>query len=224
MAKKHIVKSYDDELELLKSKVTAMGSAAEEQIAKAIECLKKRDSGLARETIKADAWVNLLQNEIDGLTVRMLASRQPMAVDLRYIVSALKIATDLERVADYAANIARHVMDLNHVALDKPVASIVTMAQTGREMLKNVMEAYAETDVETAVEVWHRDEEINRRYTDFLSQLRDFMVNDIENTKAYTSLIFVARCCERIGDHIKNVAENVHFIKHGEVYQGEPLF
>jgi phosphate transport system protein len=140
-----------------------------------------------------------------------------MAVDLRNIISGLKIAADLERIADYAANIAKHVIELNSISLDQPVQSIIAMAEVARSMLEDVINAYMETDIERAVEIWHRDSQINQIYGELLGQLRSFMERDSENIKAYTGLLFVARCCERIGDHITNVAESVYFIESGEM-------
>jgi phosphate transport system protein len=223
MSKDHIVRSYDQELELLISKISEMGKVAEEQLAKAIEALITKDSQLAVNVIYSDAQVNDLQNTVDGLTVRMLAMRQPMGYDLRHIIAALKIAADLERIADYAANIAKNVMDLDRVSLEKPVGLIIRMAELANTMLNDVIDAYCETDFIKATAVWHRDEDINRVYADLLSQLRSYMKADSDNINAYTSLIFAARCCERIGDHIKNVAESVYFITHGESSIENPI-
>ena len=223
MSKDHIVRSYDQELDLLISKISEMGKVAEEQLAKAIEALITKDSRLAVNVIYNDAQVNDLQSTVDGLTVRMLAMRQPMGSDLRHIISALKIAADLERIADYAANIAKNVMDLDRVSLEKPVGLIIRMAELASHMLKDVIDAYRETDVRKATAVWHRDEDINRVYADLLSQLRSYMKADSYNINTYTSLIFAARCCERIGDHIKNVAESVFFITNGESSIENPI-
>ena len=223
MSKDHIVRSYDQELDLLISKISEMGKVAEEQLAKAIEALITKDSRLAVNVIYTDAQVNDLQSTVDGLTVRMLAMRQPMGSDLRHIISALKIAADLERIADYAANIAKNVMDLDRVSLEKPVGLIIRMAELASHMLKDVIDAYRETDVRKATAVWHRDEDINRVYADLLSQLRSYMKADSDNINAYTSLIFAARCRERIGDHIKNVAESVFFITNGESSIENPI-
>lgn len=223
MPKNHIVRSYDQELDLLKSTISQMAKVAEDQLAKAIEALITKDSGLAVNVICSDAQVNDLQNAVDRLTVRMLAMRQPMGSDLRHIISSLKIAAELERIADYAANIAKNVMDLNHVYLEKPVGLIIRMAELASQMLKEVIDAYCKIDAPQAIHVWHRDEDINQIYADLLSQLRSYMKVDSENINTYTSLIFTSRCCERIGDHIKNIAEGVFYITHGESPIGNPL-
>ena len=223
MPRDHTVRSYDLEMDLLMSKISEMGKVAEEQLAKAIEALITRDNRLAVNVIYSDAQANDLQNAVDRLTVRMLAMRQPMGSDLRHIISSLKIAAELERIADYAANIARHGMDLDHVSLEKPVGLIIRMAELASHMLKDVIDAYRKADVQKAMEVWHRDEEINQVYADLLSQLRSYMKADFDNINTYTSLIFTARCCERIGDHIKNIAEGVHFTIHGETSVEKPM-
>jgi phosphate transport system protein len=223
MPKDHTVRSYDQELDLLISKISEMGKVAEEQLAKALEALITKDSQLAVNVIYSDLQVNDLQNAVDRLTVRMLAMRQPMGSDLRHIISSLKIAAELERIADYAANIAKHGMDLDHVSLEKPVGLIIRMAELASHMLKDVIDAYRKADVHKAMDVWHRDEEVNQFYTDLLSQLRSYMKVDSDNINTYTSLIFTARCCERIGDHIKNIAEGVYFITHGESSIENPL-
>ena len=145
----------------------------------------------------------------------MLATRQPMAVNLRNIISALKIAVNLERIADYAANIAKCVEDLNHISLNKPVLSILRMAAIAQNMLGEVFEAYKRADEAKAREVWQMDKQIDAIYADLLSEIKTYIAEESGKVDAYTSLMFAARCCERIGDHIKNVAESVQFIQKG---------
>ena len=222
MEREHIVKSFDKELNLLRSKVIEMGGSCEEQLSKAVQALHSRDEALAKEIIEGDTKVDILQSEIEKLTVQMLAKRQPMAVDLRVVVSSLKIASDFERVADYAANFAKHVIELNSTELEEPVRLINGMADVARSMLKDVLAAYDKLDVQKAIEVWHRDKEIDRLYVDLFTQIRRMMEMHPDSVKAGTTLLFVGRSCERIGDHITNVAENVHYIVNGEIYYGKP--
>lgn len=217
---RHIVRSYDEELALLKNKVLEMGELAHKQLAKAVDTLVSRDSSAARAIVAGDAPINDLQREIDQLTLNMLAKRQPMALDLRIIVSGLKMAADLERIADYSANIARHSMDLNSANVQKPVEGIIRMAEQAKFMLADVMSAYHQDDPMLAKSVWHGDEKIDSEYAGLLSDLREFMNEEAQQPKSFTALIFVARCCERIGDHIQNLAENVYFIVMGEMYHG----
>lgn len=218
MEKKHIVKSYDEELDLLRLKISEMGKKAYEQLARAMDALMKRDDELANEIIKDDIDVNALQAEVNDLTISMLAKRQPLAIDLRLIVSALKMATDLERIADYAKNIAKHVFDLNHLTLDEPNRYIISMCECAFTMLEDAMDAFHESDEKKAVKVWQKDSDIDEEYTELLIFLHNIMSRRPENTKAFTALLFVARCCERIGDHITNLAESVYYTVTGTSY------
>ncbi len=222
MPREHIVKSYDEELALLKAKMTTMAKTVEAQLNKAVQALGGRDVFLARTIVRDDEKVNELQRELETQTVKLLALRQPMARDLRAVIAGLKTASDLERIGDYAANIALHVRDLSNVSLERPLGLLIRMGETATGMLQDVVEAYQKMDVRKAIEVWHRDDEIDGIYADLLRELRDCMTRDAQNVKVYTGLIFVARCCERIGDHVTNVAENVYFVEEGEPYHGEP--
>jgi phosphate transport system protein len=128
----------------------------------------------------------------------------------------LKISADLERIADYASNIARHVKELNHAALEAAVGRILLMAQTAEGMLQDVLNALERLDSKLAVEVWKRDREIDTLYSELLSELRNIMANRTDSVQTGTSLLFIGRCCERIGDHITNVAESVYYIDTGK--------
>ncbi len=220
MNDRHIVRSYDEELALLKTSLVEMGRLAHEQLSKAVQTLVSRDISVAEEIVADDEPINTLQQDIDKLILNMLARRQPMALDLRNIVSGLKMAADLERIADYAANIARHSMDLNSADIQNPVERIIHMAERAKGMLGDVMTAYQEKDSDLAQDVWHRDQLIDKAYSDLLSDLREFMKEGAQYAKPFTALLFVARCCERIGDHIQNLAEDVYFIITGETYYG----
>ena len=220
MSSKHIVRSYDEELALLKASVLEMGRLSHRQLSRALETVLSRDSSAAEAIMADDAPINTLQKAIDQLTLIMLAKRQPMALDLRMIVSGLKMASDLERIADYSANMARHSMELNSLDLKNPVEAIIRMAGNAEAMLSDVMRAYEKNDAEMAKEVWHKDERIDSEYSKLLSELREFMSEDAQHAKPFTALLLVARCCERIGDHIQNLAENVHFIATGHTYHG----
>lgn len=223
MAKEHTVKAFTQELERLKSKVFEMAKECERQLAKAVHSLVGRDMRLARDIIEGDSKINSLQSEVDELAIRILALRQPMALDLRNIIAAQKMAADFERIADYTANIAKHLINLESVALDKPIRSIVEMANSALQMLRDVLIAYQELDAEKAAEIWHRDREIDKIYFGLLTQLRTTMIEDATSVAPSTNLLFMGRCCERIGDHITNVAENVEYIVSGEMYHGRPM-
>jgi phosphate transport system protein len=223
MSREHTVKAYTEELDLLKSKVLEMGKECETQLTKAVDSLITIDARLAHEIIEGDTKINELQGRVDDLAVRMLALRQPMAMDLRNIVAAQKIAADFERIADYAANIAKYVVDLDKPILESPVKSIVQMIDSALRMLSNVLVAYQLLDREKAREVWHQDKQIDKIYFGLLTKLRTLMIEDSAKINASTRLLFVGRCCERIGDHIMNVAESVHFIVSGEMHHGSPM-
>ena len=223
MRKEHTVKAFTQELELLKSKVFEMARECEGQLAKAVHSLVERDTELARYIIEGDSKINRLQSDVDELAIRILALRQPMSLDLRNIIAAQKMAADFERIADYIANIAKHVIDLESISLEKPIRSIVKMTNSALEMLRDVLVAYQELDVEKAVEIWHRDREIDKIYFSLLTQLRTTMIEDSTRVTPSTTLLFMGRCCERIGDHITNVAENVEYIVSGEMYHGRPM-
>ena len=219
MTTKHTVKSYDMDLNLLKSKISEMGREVEDQIAKANQALLRRDSGLADLVRVSDEKVNVLQQETEELGVQILATRQPVAKDLRTVIAGLKMASELERIADYAANIAGYISDLDrHPDLDQPIDAITEMVELAKKMLTDLMDAYSKGDLQKAIAVWHRDDQIDGIYADLLNNLRAGMSEDSDNIKAFTGLIFVAKCCERIGDHITNLAENVHYIEYGKSY------
>jgi phosphate transport system protein len=219
MPAKHTVKSYDADLDLLKAKISEMGREVEDQIAKANQALLNRDNGLAELVKISDEKVNVLQQESEELGVRILATRQPLAQDLRNVIASLKMASELERIADYAANIAGYISDLDrHLDLDQPIDAITEMVELAKEMLTDLMDAHSKGHLQKAIAVWHRDDQIDAVYADLLSELRSSMSEDSDNIKAYTGLIFAAKCCERIGDHITNLAENVYYIEYGKSY------
>jgi phosphate transport system protein len=215
MVSEHIIKSYDEELRRLDNTITQMGGLAETQLATAIEAVVKRDSRLAAEVVEGDSRVDQLEHDIEGLAVRLLALRQPMAVDLRQILAALKISSDLERIADYAANVAKRSIVLNQAPLVKPAFAIPRMGRLGQAMIKDILDAYVERDADKALVVWARDEEIDEMYTSLFRELLTYMIEDPRNITACTHLLFIAKNIERIGDHATNIAETLYFMVHG---------
>jgi phosphate transport system protein len=221
---KHIVKSYDKELEELKNEISAMGRIADAQIRDVREAFLAKSAKMALRLIEQDPLVNKLEHDVNQLTVHMLAARQPLAVDLRTIISALKIATDLERIADYAKNIARQVIVLSDLSLKEEICKqIVDIIDIAKVMLTKVLEAYAESDVEKALEARELDKEVDVRYTDLLSALHSCMVSNAEDIESCTAMLFIGRCLERIGDHIQNISEDIYFIVKGELYTPQLL-
>ncbi|MCA1908648.1 MAG: phosphate signaling complex protein PhoU [Magnetospirillum sp.] len=217
----HTVKSYDEELAHLTNIIARMGGMAEAQFAAALQALSKRDSDLAARVVAGDTRVDELEHEVQQFTVRLLALRQPVASDLRHIVAALKISSELERVADYAANVAKRSLVLNHMPPVKPVSAVLHLAHLVQEILKDILDAYIERDVDKAVRVWNRDEEVDDMYTGLFRELITYMMEDPRTITACTHLMFMAKNIERIGDHATNIAETLHFLVVGTPIKGE---
>ncbi len=212
MATEHTVKSYDDELKNLSQIIAQMGGLAEAQLQSAIEALVRRDGDLAAQVVQSDARIDELEHQITSLTVRMLALRQPMAQDLREVVAALKISSDIERIGDYAANVAKRAIALTHTPPIQPANGIPRMARLAQQIIKDVLDAYIEHDADKALEVWHRDEEVDEMYTSLFRELLTYMMEDPRNISPCTHLLFIAKNIERIGDHATNIAEIIHFL------------
>jgi len=219
MVSEHIVKSYDEELRRLDNAITQMGGLAETQLATAIDAVMKRDSQLATEVVKADVRVDHLESEIEQLVVRLLALRQPMAVDLRQILSALKTANDLERIADYAANVAKRSIVLDQSPPVQAAFSIPRMGRLAQTMIKDILDAYVERDPDKALLVWARDAELDEIYNSFFRELLTYMIEDARNITPCTHLLFMAKNIERIGDFATNIAETLYFMVHGHPLQ-----
>lgn len=217
MVAEHIIKSYDEELQRLDNTIAEMGGMAESQLTAAIDAVIKRDSDLAASVIEADTRVDELEQEVEALVVRLLALRQPMARDLRQIVAALKTSTDLERMCDYAANVAKRSIILNQSAPVKPVYALPRMGALCQTMVKDMLDAYVERDADKALAVWMRDEELDEMYTSLFRELLTYMIEDARNITPCTHLLFMAKNIERIGDHTTNIAETVYYAVRGEV-------
>jgi phosphate transport system protein len=216
MVSEHIIKSYDQELSRLNNIIIEMGGMAESQLAGAMEAVASRDSDLATQVIEGDVRVDESEREVEALVVRLLALRQPMAVDLRQIVASLKIATDIERICDYAANVAKRSLALNQVPPVRPVYAIPRMGKLGQAMVKDIIDAYVDRDADKAMAVWLRDEELDEMYTSLFRELLTYMIEDPRNITPCTHLLFMAKNLERIGDHATNIAETVYFLVHGK--------
>jgi phosphate transport system protein len=215
IATDHIVKSFDEELKRLNQVVAQMGGLAEAQLATAIDALVRRDSDLAMQAVRSDARIDELENEIGNMTVRMLALRQPMAQDLREVVAALKISSDIERIGDYAANVGKRAIALSQTPPVKPAHAIPRMGRLVQEIIKDVLDAYTEHDAEKAIIAWQRDEEVDEMYNSLFRELLTYMMEDPRNISPCTHLLFIAKNIERIGDHATNIAETIHFLVHG---------
>jgi len=215
MAAEHIIKSYDEELNRLNGMIVEMGGLAESQLAAAIDAVANRDSELAARVIEGDEKVDQLEREMDNLAIRILALRQPMARDLREIVVALKMASDLERIGDYATNVAKRSIALAQSPPIQPVHALPRMATLALRLVKDVIDAYVERDADKALAVWVGDEELDEMYANFFRVFLTYMMEDPRNIGSCTHLLFMAKNIERIGDHATNIAENVYYLVHG---------
>jgi phosphate transport system protein len=215
----HIAKAFDTDLQELNRMVAEMGGLAEKEIADAVHALTRRDVELARKLIAADAQIDVLQRDIEERAILTIARRQPMAIDLREVVSALRVANEIERIGDLAKNIGKRVLDLNgeYPSL-KLIRGVEHMGSLVLTQLKRVLDAYAARDVEEAMEVWRRDEEIDAMCVSLFRELLTYMMEDPRSITFCIHLLFSAKNIERMGDHATNIAETVHYM-----IKGEPL-
>ncbi|MGK9170849.1 phosphate signaling complex protein PhoU [Inquilinus limosus] len=216
MSSEHIVKSFDQELETLRRTIVQMGGLAESQLELAIQAVVRRDADLADRVMRSDQQMDAYEASIDSVAIRSLALRQPMAVDLREVVSALRIASDLERIGDYAANIAKRSLALVQVPVVRPVATLPRMGRMVQQIIKDVLDAYTERDLEKALSAWRQDESVDDLYTSLFRETLTYMMEDPRNITPCTHLLFIAKNIERIGDHATNIAELIHFLLTGK--------
>jgi phosphate transport system protein len=211
----HTVKSYDDELQRLKTTIAQMGGLAEEQLANAMDALSRRDTALADRVIAADIRIDELEDSIEDRAVIVIAKRQPMANDLREIMVAVRVASDLERIGDLAKNLAKRTLAIPETQPRKVISGLARMSVLAQDQLQRVLDAYARSDANLALEVWRSDEEIDALYNSVFRELLTYMMEDPRTIGACTHLLFGAKNLERIGDHTTNIAENIYFQIHG---------
>ena len=212
----HTMKAFDAELQELAREIADMGALAERQIGDAVTALTRRDVALARRVVAADAGLDRLQLDIEEKAILTIARRQPMAVDLRGIVAVLRIANGLERMGDYAKNIAKRVVAAGGEIGPLPIPrGLQHMADLVLAALKAVLDAYARLDVTQALAVWHGDAEIDALNHSLFRELLTYMMEDARNIPACTHLLFCAKNIERIGDHATNIAESVYYVATG---------
>ncbi len=207
----HIVAAYDDEMQQLTRLFSRMGGLAEKQLAEALTAVERRDLDLAGTVKDSDRAIDDLEHEIDALVLRMLALRQPVANDLRYIISTLRTAADIERIGDYAKNIGKRTIAMSSVGTPPMVRGVVRLGRLVQNMLKKVLDAYAQGDIQKAVEVWEADEEVDSLHTSLFRELLTYMMEDPRHITPCTHMLFIAKNLERIGDHATNIAETVHY-------------
>jgi phosphate transport system protein len=215
MAENHTVKAFDNEITQLRGLIAEMGGLAETAIAKAIEALIRHDEDLAAKVVASDAKLDALEAEVDQLAVRIIALRAPMADDLRDVIAALKISGVVERIGDYAKNIAKRVGSIDRQKNFEPLTLIPVMAEMAQGMVRDVLNAFAARDQHMAVNVIERDEKLDNFYDSIFRNLVAHMIENPATISSAAQLLFVARNLERIGDHATNVAEMVYYAETG---------
>ena len=224
----HIVSAFDDDLTMIEAKISEMGGLAEELLASALEAVEKRDTTLAEGVIARDAKLDALELEVEEMATNTIALRQPMAQDLRVLISAVKISTTLERIGDLAKNIAKRAMTFSRSGPIKLTSSILRMGRATQAQLSDVLNAYSARDTEAAVAVWRKDIDIDEMYNALFRELVTYMMEDSRMIAAGAQMLFIAKNLERVGDHTTHISELVYYIREGEPLgddrpKGEPL-
>ena len=213
----HTVKSYDKDLGGLGRRIAEMGGIAEKMVIEAMDALTNADSALAQRVVATDTRLDALQREIEEQAVLTIARRQPMANDLRELIGAIRIAGDLERVGDLAKNVAKRSMKIGAEARSpRTIVGLTHMNDVATELMKDVLDAYAQRDVERAQAVWERDSELDALEDSVFRDLLTHMMEDPRNISFCAHLLFCSKNIERIGDHATNIAETVFYIATGE--------
>ncbi|HEX2761662.1 MAG TPA: phosphate signaling complex protein PhoU [Rhizomicrobium sp.] len=219
----HTVKSFGEQLEQLSALVAQMGGQAEAQFAAAIDAIARRDSAAAERAVMSDARIDEMQQEIEERALKLLALRQPMAVDLRETLAAIKTAGELERIGDLAKNIAKRALVLNREPPIRLTQSLARMGKAAQNQLKQVLDAFSSRNAEEAEAVWSRDGEIDEIYNSLFRELLTYMMEDPRTIGLCTHLLFVAKNIERSGDHCTNIAEVVyHMVRAGHLATERP--
>lgn len=224
----HIVSAFDDDLVSIQAKISEMGGLVEEALKMALQAVNDRDPEIADKVIALDRRIDDLDIEIEQLATNVIALRQPMALDLRVLLSALKISTTLERIGDLAKNIARRASHLAKARKMPLARSIVTMGEMTLKQLTTILDAHAERDAELAVEIWRNDIELDEMYNSLFRELVTYMASDPRMIGIASQLLFIAKNLERIGDHTTHISEMIYYIVNGEYLgderpKGEPL-
>jgi phosphate transport system protein len=221
MVHEHIVRSFDNELQRLTGEIGRMGDIAAAQLDAAIDVMQRRDARAAERVVANDDAIDALEHEVSHDVLRLLALRQPMARDLREVYAALRISADIERIGDYAANVAKRSIVLSQGLPVAPAQGLPALAALANDLVREAVQAYRERDAERAMAVRNRDAELDAKYTALFRELLTYMAEDPRQITACTHLLFMAKNIERIGDHATNIAENTWFLVHGEQPEGE---
>ena len=216
MSAAHTVKAFDDELDQLRALIAEMGGLAETAISDSMRALVQRDSETAIRVVQEDSRIDAIEAEVERAAVQLIALRAPMADDLREVIAALKIASVVERIGDYAKNIAKRVHVIEESPTIEPLSLLPEMGRIAGEMVHNVLDAFAARDAHKAVLVCERDRAVDDFYNSIFRTLLTHMMENTHNITPATHLLFVAKNLERIGDHATNVAEMVYFAATGQ--------
>ena len=211
----HIVHSYDEERDRLTGEILRMGNMAAAQLEAALDVVERRDDSAARRVIDNDDAIDVLEKEISE-DVMKLALRGPMARDLREILAALKVSSDIERIGDYAANVAKRSLALNQSPALPITRGLKGLSRIAARQLREVLVAYQASDAEAAQQIRENDAELDQMYTGLFRELLTYMMEDARAITPCTHLLFMAKNIERIGDHVTNIAENIWFLVHGD--------
>ena len=215
----HIVKSFDGALESLRNLVDQMGKSVMNHLQRSIEAVTEQKVAQAADIPKLDLVIDNMEHEISESVVKVLALRHPVAQDLRIVIGALKISSDLERIGDHAVNIFRRAVDLKEAHVLNSTQTLVQMYRQVHDMLNKVLLAYKNFSSIQAMDVWHMDKNVDAMYTSYLRELLTYMMEDPRHIGTATHLLFVAKNIERTGDHITNIAEVVYYIVTGNMMQ-----
>ncbi|MGG3802916.1 phosphate signaling complex protein PhoU [Metabacillus fastidiosus] len=210
--------NFENELNLLRQKLIEISSLTEIALSKAINALEKQNIEESLYIIEEDTRIDNLEEEINDLAILLIAKQQPVAIDLRRIIVAIKIATDIERIADFAVNIAKATIRIGKEPLIQPVHTIKRMHEIVLRMLSLVIQAYNEEDVVLAKEAADMDDEVDELYGQVIRELLKLMADEQENFNQINQFLFVCRYIERAGDHITNVSESVLYLVKGKRY------
>lgn len=218
----HLIRGLEDELKVLDARIAQMGGLAEQALGQAIDALQNRDPQLAERTMVNDRTIDRLERSVEEFAISMIARRQPVARDLRQIVVAIRIASDLERIGDLAKNIAKRAIAVAPEHHPKQaLLGFMHIGETALRQLKDVLDAYSQRDAAKAQRVWQQDEEIDAMYNSLYRELLTTMMAEPQNVSLYAHLLFGAKNIERIGDHATNIAETTYFLIHGKALAEE---
>jgi phosphate transport system protein len=216
----HIVRSFDEQLRRLKRLAEAMGRLTNEQLKAALDAVEKSDRAIARRVIEREPDADRMQHEIDRLAIRLLALRQLVAIDLREVLSAQRIANELERICDYAEDLAERFLALRQNG-EEPRRSLIALGRFAVAMVEDAMAAYAARDNGRAQEVWGRDKELDAMYSTCFGELLAYMMANSQRTSAGSQMLMMARAIERVGDRATNIAETVRYLVGGILVEEE---